>query len=442
MAMKHVNIGANDLRAKLFHSHTLLFSQLEVDITYTDIISRKSEGKWNKMAPLRVLSFDIECQGRKGHFPEAEMDPVIQIANTVSVYGQDNPAIQNVFTLKGCLPIVGAQVISSDKEDDMLVKWRAFLEASDPDIITGYNVQNFDIPYLLDRAEQLRKEGSRNVLDGFAQWGRIRNVKARMKASTFQSSAYGKRNNVETTINGRVIFDMLPFMQRNHNLSSYTLNAVCAEFLSQQKEDVHHSIIADLQNGSDEDRHRLAVYCLKDALLPQRLMDKLSVLVNYIEMARVTGVPVSFLISRGQQIKVFSMILRKTRIEKLLVPTLQKTGQGGPDAGYEGATVLDPIKVRFYCGALLPVVALTSQTFAVSLTSARLVNIRIITKFPLLHSILRHFILPSCKLTTSVTRLSSLLRTFSNSMQQAIRKARMETSLSTRTLRRESFPRF
>ena len=98
---------------------------------------------------------------------------------------------------------------------------------------------------------------------------------------------------------------------------------------------MHHSIISDLQNGSDADRHRLAVYCLKDALLPQRLMEKLSVLINYVEMARVTGVPVSFLISRGQQIKVFSMILRKCRDVNLLVPTLKKSGVGA-DEGYEG----------------------------------------------------------------------------------------------------------
>ena len=98
-----------------------------------------------------------------------------------------------------------------------------------------------------------------------------------------------------------------------------------------------------MQAGSDADRHRLAVYCLKDAILPQRLMDKLSVLINYVEMARLTGVPVSFLISRGQQIKVFSMILRKCRDVDLLVPTLKKSGPQG-DEGYEGATVLDPIK--------------------------------------------------------------------------------------------------
>eukprot|EP00934_Nitzschia_sp_Nitz4_P009093 Nitzschia sp. Nitz4//scaffold3_size479765//74873//78343//NITZ4_000028-RA/size479765-processed-gene-0.52-mRNA-1//1//CDS//3329550542//9083//frame0 len=316
--------------------------QVEIDVTYTDVISQKPEGEWSKLAPFRVLSFDIECQGRKGHFPEAERDPVIQIANVLTLYGDKSPLIQNVFTLKGCLPIVGAQVISSDEEADMLLKWRSFIEASDPDIITGYNVQNFDIPYLLDRASALSKKNP--SLKNFALWGRICGSKAKMRDTTFQSAAYGKRNNVETTIEGRVIFDMLPYMQRNHKLSSYSLNSVCAEYLGQQKEDVHHSIISDLQNGSDEDRHRLATYCLKDALLPQRLMDKLSVLVNYIEMARVTGVPMSFLITRGQQIKVFSMILRKCRNEKLLVPTLKKSGFASDDVTYEGATVLDPIK--------------------------------------------------------------------------------------------------
>jgi DNA polymerase elongation subunit (family B) len=36
-----------------------------------------------QVAPLRILSFDIECAGRKGIFPEPEKDPVIQIANMV-----------------------------------------------------------------------------------------------------------------------------------------------------------------------------------------------------------------------------------------------------------------------------------------------------------------------------------------------------------------------
>lgn len=77
-----------------------------------------------------------------------------------------------------------------------------------------------------------------------------------------------------------------------------------AKFLSETKEDVHHSEIAGLHNGDEKTRHRLAVYCLKDAVLPQRLLDRLMMLVNYTEMARVTGVPISFLLSRGQSIKV------------------------------------------------------------------------------------------------------------------------------------------
>jgi DNA polymerase delta subunit 1 len=115
--------------------------------------------------------------------------------------------------LKGCLPIVGAQVFSSDEEEHLLSKWSAFLRAVDPDIITGYNVQNFDIPYLLDRAEVLSKKRgkAKDALFGFAQWGRIKNAKAKMKDTMFQSSAYGRRTNVETTVEGRVIFDMFSY---------------------------------------------------------------------------------------------------------------------------------------------------------------------------------------------------------------------------------------
>lgn len=77
-----------------------------------------------------------------------------------------------------------------------------------------------------------------------------------------------------------------------------------ALFLGEQKEDVHHSIIADLQNGDEHTRRRLAVYCLKDALLPLRLIDRLMLMYNCLEMARVTGVPVGWLLVRGQMLKV------------------------------------------------------------------------------------------------------------------------------------------
>ena len=84
-----------------------------------------------------------------------------------------------------------------------------------------------------------------------------------MRDASFSSKAYGTREFKDITIDGRVQFDLLTAITRDHKLSSYSLNAVSAHFLGEQKEDVHHSIITELQNGTDESRRRLAVYCLK-----------------------------------------------------------------------------------------------------------------------------------------------------------------------------------
>lgn len=57
--------------------------QIELDVSWEDFVSHAPEGDWSAIAPFRILSFDIECAGRKGIFPEPDKDPVIQIANMV-----------------------------------------------------------------------------------------------------------------------------------------------------------------------------------------------------------------------------------------------------------------------------------------------------------------------------------------------------------------------
>ncbi|KAG1677462.1 hypothetical protein FOA52_001918 [Chlamydomonas sp. UWO 241] len=317
------------------------YCQIEAHVRFDKIISHKPEGEWSRLAPLRVLSFDIECAGRKGHFPEAKIDPVIQIASMVTVQGKDTPAVRNVMTLKSCASIVGAEVMSFEKEADMLLRWRDLLLESDADVIIGYNITNFDLPYLYDRATALKIDAE------FHQWGRVRGSRVRMKEATFSSKAHGTHDYKDLSIDGRVQLDLLTAIQREHKLSSYSLNAVSAHFLGEQKEDVHFSIISDLQNGNEETRRRLAVYCLKDAYLPQRLLDKLMFMYNYMEMARVTGVPMSYLLSRGQSIKVFSQLLRKCRARGYLIPNIKSAGASGDGVAYEGATVLEP-KVGYY----------------------------------------------------------------------------------------------
>ncbi len=55
-----------------------------------------------------------------------------------------------------------------DNERELLLRWRDLVLEADPDIIIGYNIINFDLPYLLDRAKAL------GVLPQFSTWGRMR----------------------------------------------------------------------------------------------------------------------------------------------------------------------------------------------------------------------------------------------------------------------------
>lgn len=316
--------------------------QIEVACSHEDVQNHEPLGDYLSIAPFRILSIDIECQGRKGMFPEPEHDPVIQIANHCVQYGQESePLTKTIFTLKSCAPIAGAQVLSYDTEAEMLLAWAMFTKAVDPDILTGYNISNFDFPYLLNRAITLK------VSDAFHYWGRQVHERTVARSKQFQSKQMGNREYVEVAMEGRIIMDAMVVIQRDYKLRSYSLNSVSQNFLGEQKEDVHHSIIADLQQGDEETRRRLAVYCLKDAYLPVKLLDRLMCIVNNVEMARVTGVPVGWLLERGQQIKVFSMLLRKAQKKQLVVPTVEYSG--GNDRGYEGATVIDPIKGFYNC---------------------------------------------------------------------------------------------
>jgi DNA polymerase delta subunit 1 len=179
--------------------------------------------------------------------------------------------------LNTCSHIVGSQVISFEDESELLAHWRDFVEEVDPDVIIGYNIANFDLPYLMDRARNLE-------LQRFPYLGRLKrllfffslpfstvskpltlftDMKAQTRDTHFSSKAFGQRDSKETPLDGRIQLDILQLMQREHKLRSYSLNSVCAQFLGEQKEDVHHSIITELQNGTPESRRRLAIYCLK-----------------------------------------------------------------------------------------------------------------------------------------------------------------------------------
>jgi DNA polymerase delta subunit 1 len=307
--------------------------QLEVDVSWTDFISHSPEGEWSPVARFRIHSFDIECAGRKGIFPEPNVDPIIQIANVVKLHGDEEVVTRNIFTLKSCAPIGHAEVRSFETEGEMLEEWAAFVREMDPDIFTGYNINNFDFPYLIERARHLK-------LKRFDFLGRILDIRSTIKETVTQTKI-GRRTFKSINFEGRVPYDMLMVIKRDFKLRSYTLNSVCQEILGEQKEDVHYSIITDLQNGDEQTRRRLAVYCLKDAELPVRLLNTVRSFTNDVEMARVTGVPITSLLTKGEQVKVVAQLLKHARKAGYFMPAHQGAASSEQ---YEGATVIEPMR--------------------------------------------------------------------------------------------------
>jgi DNA polymerase delta subunit 1 len=146
---------------------------------------------------------------------------------------------------------------------------------------------------------------------------------------------------------GRYVFDMFHDVKREHKLDSYSLNFVSETFLGDRKLDMSpKEMFRRFEKGDPDELGEVADYCIKDTVLPHMLMDKLCNLLNLLEMAKATWVPISYLSERGQQIKVFSQMTRKAREIGFMVPTI-RWGQVSSEK-YEGATVLDAQAGAYY----------------------------------------------------------------------------------------------
>ena len=105
------------------------------------------------------------------------------------------------------------------------------------------------------------------------------------------------------------------------------------------KDDVSPQDIFRLTRGSSTDRAIVAKYCIQDCNLVQHLMKKTDILTGYNEMAGICSVPISFLVFRGQGIKLTSYVAKVCRQKNTLMPDLEHVMS---DDGYEGAIVLPP----------------------------------------------------------------------------------------------------
>jgi DNA polymerase elongation subunit (family B) len=106
------------------------------------------------------------------------------------------------------------------------------------------------------------------------------------------------------------------------------------------KDDISPADIFRLNRGSNADRAKVAAYCVQDCDLTHELYLKLEVFNEVMSMANVCSVPVSYILTRGQGIKIESLIFKDCMELNKLIEVLP----GGSDQtdSYEGAFVLTP----------------------------------------------------------------------------------------------------
>ena len=268
-----------------------------------------------------------------------EGDKIIQIGTTVHLYGSDNIVYKNIVSLDSCDDIEGCDVISCKTEKELLNKWKDVMNNLNSDIITGYNIFGFDMPYIWDRAKEI------NIIDDFSiGLGRLITRKNALVEQQLSSSAMGDNILRYIDYDGIVLIDLLKVMQREQKLDSYKLDNVASIFLGDKKNDLKPQEIFSKFKGNSADRCEIAKYCIQDCCLINRLIHKLKIIENNIGMGNVCLVPLNFLFRRGQGIKIFSLIAKQCMEHDTLIPVIKSFRENAmeEEEGYEGAVVLDP----------------------------------------------------------------------------------------------------
>jgi len=356
--------------------------QLELDTTESAVVALPDKAD---VPPLRFWSWDIECAGDKG-FPVATRNPVICMSGILyKIQDKDKPMNKACFC-------VGETDLSPDiskiqcgvgepnkyvdqdayrrqlqlamymypdfatnekerhqmeeeaarglernwdleSEAQMLLAMREYLvEYADPDFTVGYNIGGFDYPYCFDRADHLGIGGT------FRDMSRSLHEMCHVKDQIFESAAFGRRTNHQLKCFGRHMFDVMLCAVRDImlRLRIYNLNSVAFAVLKKTKHEVDHKDIAPGWLGvhaNARTRKRIAEYCVNDSLITYEVLEKKSYYWTAQELARCSGVPLDYILYRGQSIKSISKILRESAKDGIVVPTFlnmpEKLRMGG-----------------------------------------------------------------------------------------------------------------
>ena len=297
-------------------------SFLDLDSSKQDveIIKLTERLKRSEIYPqnFRILSFDLEVRNPHG-MPDSEEDEIIMIG-VASNFG-----INQVISTKTNSEGKGDFVKQVSSEKEMIEEFVKVIKDNNIDIIVGYNSDNFDFPYLKDRAKRLGVD-----------------LDIGMDESDVRFIRRGYAN--AASFKGLIHVDLYLVMRRYMTLERYTLERVYYELFGEEKIDVPGDRIWEFWDNEGEELDNLFDYSLDDVVSTLKIAEQ--TLPLNLELTRIIGQPL-FDVSRmatGQQAEWF--LVKQAYFDDEIVPNKQGANFANRAAAEdnEGGYVREPEK--------------------------------------------------------------------------------------------------
>jgi DNA polymerase I len=298
---------------------------------------------------LHIMAFDIEVYNPKGA-PRPNIDPIIMISLA------SNTGVRKVLTYKAIKGPDYLEVLRD--ENEALSRFVQIVEDEEIDILVGYNSDQFDLPYIVDRAK---------VLD----------IKIRLGRDDEQVKIRKGRGLTESVVRGRPHVDLYPVVRRNVKLSSYVLESVVKDVLGIEKEKIASDLMWRYWDKGGEKLLAFMKYSVEDADVTLKLAEKF--LPLYIELSRIVGLPIQDVsrMTAGQLVEW--LLIREAFAKEELVPNKGGGKEYLARAGdtYAGGYVMEPQKgiveniVVFDFRSLYPSIIVTHNIDPTTLVSGK-----------------------------------------------------------------------